>query len=436
MRAERQLAGVFSHAGTAVCPRRSSIRLNLLIFSWAICVCAANGFAGGIHDNMDTRWQRWIGSWRLVSDTVNQGAGSEKSGLLIEIRPGSGKDSIIMKSCQDEKVLLEEEIMADGSRHPLADGKCPGWYRYSWSDNGKRLLFESQSGCSGESARIISGLSLMTGGREWMDIQLLKLDDRRSISIRKYELVAAGSRSADEDPAANIGTSRFQEDQGFSIDEIIELNREVDPEVLGAALVELNQPFAINSRTLRRMADSGIPPKLVDLMVALSYPDKFNVLSNGIDPVRISASRDLGMEIDQPYVWLPFGYWSIYGPFSDWYWSPAFYRHYSYWWSDWNVWWGGNGNGRDRRGGRLVNGRGYSRPNPPSSGSQPRYAHPRVEYQNGHGKPSGSRKDSASRTSSSSSSTESSQSGRSSSSQASPSGYHGSGGRGAAKPRD
>jgi hypothetical protein len=352
-------------------------------------ICAADGTASST-DNADTRWLPWIGSWRLISDTVNENDRSAKEDYLLDISLGDDGKSIVMKSSQDEATLLEEKIVVDGSRQPLKNNGCTGWYKYSWSDTGKRLLFESESGCPGGQPRFISGISIITDNRYWLDIQHLRSGEERAISVRKYEAITNDLSTPEKTGPRAIGMARFPAASSLSIDEIVELSHKVAPEVIEVALVEIHKPFKINSDTLVRLADAGVPPQVVDLMVALSFPDKFTVERHAITPVRQYDSERPGTAIGPPYVWLPFGYWSIYGPFSDWYWSSSIYSLYGYWGWGWDVWTRGHPSGRNGRnggysGGRLINGRGYSRVAPSYRGSPPRRAQPRSDsgYSNG-----------------------------------------------------
>jgi hypothetical protein len=404
-------------------------------------------------ENVDTRWLPWIGSWRLTSDTINEKADGAKDSYLLNIRPAGDGKSIIMKSSQAGEVLLEERIIVDGSRQPLKDGKCAGWYKYSWSDIGKRLLFESESGCPGEIPRVISGISIITGNRDWLDIQLLQSGEERALSVRKYEAVAGDLGTGEKTIPGAFGAPRYQAATTLSIDEVIELSHKVAPEVIEAALVELHQPFQINAKTLARLADAKVPSQIVDLMVALSYPDKFTVERHRIAPVQQFNSSRSEIIVAPPPVWLPFGYWSIYGPYSRWYWSSSiFYPYYGYWDAGWGIWLGGyhygrHGGGSESSGGRLVNGRGYSRVSPSHSNSRPRYAQPRSNSRSNSGgsyhsvissSPSPSTGTGSGISSSISGSSGSGSSSPSSSPapSASPSGYHGGGASHTAKPRE
>jgi hypothetical protein len=354
----------------------------------------AEGWAAGQADpsnggmqNLDSRWIPWIGSWRLISNVTKTGSLVEISKNRLEIKPGDDGKSVVMKGFQDEKVLYDEKnIVVDGSRHPLKDNDCDGWYKYSWSDTGTRLLFGSEVTCSDNRLRTISGISAFTDPSEWVDIQLLVSGEDRMITIRRYR--QAGDNQSAPVPRRESHFARVAAGTNFSIDEIIEISNKVEPEVMEAALLEMRKQFEINSDVLLRLSDAGVSPKIVDLMVAISFPEKFTIERFGAEPSEKPIPREPDTTIIYPYSWSPFGVWSYYDPFFPWYWGSPSYL-YGYWgWSGYYpYYWGSSGGGGyigsggsggyRVSGGRLVAGQGYSRVVPGSPGSQPRYARPR-----------------------------------------------------------
>lgn len=331
----------------------------------------------GIYENLDTRWLPWIGSWSLVSNAVNT---SESEQYTLTISPGDNEKSITMKSYKGEMVLSEEKIIADGLRHPLTGDKCTGWYSYSWSETGKRLLLNSESSCSGNLSHLISGMSIIDDTGNWLDIQLLQNGKEKAVAIRKYRNIDNASVISDRVNAANAILVRVSAGANFSISEIIELSSKVEPEVLEAALLELHKPFPIDSQQIVRLADSKVPSQIVDLMVALSFPDKFKIERATISPVQ-KPMAEMGYPVVVDDCW-DYGY-----PLFPWYWGSSSYSPCDYWdlgWNEWPGWYygywgrpnyGGGDYGIDT--GRLVEGHGYTRVSPGNSGSTPRYARPR-----------------------------------------------------------
>jgi hypothetical protein len=362
----------------------------LLILSLAGSVSASEQSVAWNSKDLDARWLPWIGSWHLVTDKINQGESSLKENYLLTISPGSDRNSVTMKGHRDDKVLVEEKLISDGLSHPLDDKKCSGSYTYSWSENGKRLLLKSESNCPGDPPRRISGMSIIDVNRDWLDIQLLQSGSEKAVSIRKYRNVDRDESiiSSRFDPD-KVSASRIAASEKFSISEIKELSSKVEPEVLEAALLETKTPFPINSKELIGLSDSGVDSRVVDLMVALSFPDKFSIGREVIPMEQVTAPQTLYRS----------NYYSYYCPILPWHWSSSSYMSYMYGYSylGWYLyggpyyplWWGyyppiydggGGGGGGGVRGdkGILVKGRGYVRVDSDSSEASPRYAQPRV----------------------------------------------------------
>src|SRR5690606_36648710 len=93
--------------------------------------------------------------------------------------------------------------------------------------------------------------------------------------------------------------------------------------------------FAVDAEQLEQLADAGVPGKVIDAMVALSYPKVF----------AIAGSEDIGMRADEvamqdeertggrtiiSTMMYPYGYgYYGYSPF-DYFYSPFAYSPYGY----------------------------------------------------------------------------------------------------------
>ncbi len=328
------------------------------------------------YENLNARWEPWIGSWRLVSNTINTVGTVLKEEYLLTIRPDEKGKFVTMESARDKTVMFEEKIEADGERHPLNKDGCTGWYSYSWSETGKRLLFKGESSCTGNLSQKISGILIIDTIGDCVDIKLFKSGEEKAITIRRYRSVENGFVSPAPIIPSKAFVARMSAGTKFSIDEVIELSSKVEPEVLEAALVEMRSPFPVNSKQLVRLSDAKVPSQIVDLVVALSFPEKFTVERTALSWVKTVSD-----------FYAPHYHW----PMSPWYWTSSAYLlyGYQYWGWDWYQYYGwyypynynyvphGGGGSSSVSSGRLVAGQGYTRVYSGNSGSQRRYAHPR-----------------------------------------------------------
>jgi uncharacterized membrane protein YgcG len=63
----------------------------------------------------------------------------------------------------------------------------------------------------------------------------------------------------------------------LTVDDIIEANRVVTPVVIEAALFETKTRFALSSRSLIALQDAGLEEPVIDLMLAISHPERFAI---------------------------------------------------------------------------------------------------------------------------------------------------------------
>jgi hypothetical protein len=82
-------------------------------------------------------------------------------------------------------------------------------------------------------------------------------------------------------------SARFAAGEPVRPEAVLEVTRQVEGPVAEAWVNEIGQRFAVDGKELVRLADAGMPSKMIDLLVALSYPDRFVLQRNTI----VSAPR-------------------------------------------------------------------------------------------------------------------------------------------------
>jgi hypothetical protein len=374
----------------------------------------------------DDRWTPWLGCWERVSDDVIEGAAGltgrsafedEQAPARVEAprtcvtRTGGGVTITTTVAGQDP---ITQTVVADGAPRPIVDGECRGTERTEWSSNGRRLYARADATC-GTEQRAISGLGFITSRGEWLDIRSFRIDGQDATRVSRY-------RRAEGVPAPGMS---------LSLSEIKEASGKVAAAVLEAALAESGTSVRADSRVLVELADANVPPSVIDVIVALSYPDRFRIATPSQQRNAYASARRGGATgFDPLYGYDPFYPAYYYSPFAFGYigyydrylFAPYFYPGYSYY--------PGGGGGADpgdipRGRGRAIEGVGYTRIVPADSaggGTETgRRAVPRPQGEGGNVNPGGG---------SASSSGGSSSSGSSGSGDSAPS----SGGGGSASP--
>ena len=344
---------------------------------------------------VDQRWLPWIGCWQLVEEA---GALPEAAGdfsafadsvmvCVTPAAPPAAATDVAVTTLADGEQMLVETLSADGVEHPVDQSECRGRRRIAWSEDGARLFTRAELTCNArDDARRLSAVGLMANSRTWLALELVEAGERAAVTVRRYRrtgdvttLSAAGpTLTADLLARARTAASRTG-DADLSIDAVIEAAAAVDPTVLEALLVETGTMFDLDGRTLIRLDDGGVPGDIIDMLVALSFPDDFEVrrsaTGGGGGGGFLGSWGSYGYDAWYPYYAAPFGYYYGWSPYRSLYgWGDYYYVDRGYY---------GYGPGSfitdapDVSEGRVYEGYGYTRVARPQDDGGGRRARPR-----------------------------------------------------------
>ena len=343
-------------------------------------VLAASTTAGA--QAPDPRWNDWLGCWNLVADgNVARLPPAEDAagGAAAPARPNGNRDARVcvgpsprgaeLRTFVDEQQVLSQTIIADGADHPVADGGCTGTQRAQWSSDGLRLFTRAQVTCEGQPARTVTGLALIAPDGQWVDVQAVTIGGTDSVRVRRFRPSTERARAGV--PAAAV---RLQ------VEHVKEASAHVSPRAIEAALLETSARFPLSARVLVDLDRAGVDDRVTDLMVALSYPEKFAVRPSAPDdrlapfPTLPGSPDYLDASLDHPYFFGP-----PFAPYySNYFYSPYFYSPFGYSYLQYYPYafypsvvyvpvGGGGGGGdidldnRPPENGRAINGLGYTR---------------------------------------------------------------------------
>jgi hypothetical protein len=319
--------------------------------------------------DLDSRWTPWLGCWRLVQQDVRdaspsssieslaalatgQSARSRRGAdeILVCVLPTDGDVGVKMTTFAGGRSVLEQTVLADGVGHPIIESDCRGTQTSEWSRDGERLFTRAELACKSQPTRTVSGVTLLTqgpsarsagaalGSPAWLDIQAVDVNGDQQVRIRRYERTVDRPAGVAELPA-DVSTRALSAGQTLStsrmtIDDVIEASSKIASQAVEAALIETTSRFNLDSRTLIRLADNGVQTNVIDLMVALSFPDHFRVdrtarstapvsygggSLGGFDPLFYGGYDPYGAY--DPYAY----YYNYYSPFAYSYWGNYYY---------------------------------------------------------------------------------------------------------------
>jgi uncharacterized membrane protein YgcG len=321
----------------------------------------------------DPRWAPWLGCWEMVRENVREGAAALPDGqppaelpppLVVRPAPrvcvmGKGLNAVTLTTTLDGQAPLVQTLVADGSEQPLDGPSCQGTQRLDWSARGTRLYSQAELTC-GEEVRRVWGLSLIDRDGTWIDIRAVRIGSRETTRVGKFR------RVADESAAPGDAHS------SYTLEDVKEGIARVSPRVIEVALVETKASFRLSSRQLIDVADAHVPAHVIDLIVALSYPEQFVV----DQPFRREVSR---FSSTDPFFVSPSVYLAGFGIYDDlgfllFYWSPMSYSSLGLYGSQYFFGsdgpYGPSGVPVHPPGtGRVINGVGYTQVRPRDTGN-------------------------------------------------------------------
>lgn len=336
----------------------------------------------------DARWAPWLGCWRATDDRAG-------TGTRVCVAPARGGVSI--STVAGGQRLSDETRLADGREHPVDTSDCRGTATVRWAETGTRLYRTATIACDGAAARTLTSAAFFVDGPTWIDVETVDVDGDTRVRVtrlvRAPSVTLADGTSFPRPAASAMADARTR----WSVEDVIALAKVLPPDGVQAAISEAPSPFKLNARTLAALADANVGERVIDLMVGVTWPDRFVVQRVGPTSVGGGMSMDdlsMGgmMMMSDPFFASVVGPAAMYGCYSPYgwartsYWSncamvdPYFYGRYPGYYSGyWGVYgpdWvnpggvvqqpggvigdGGSAGG----GGRLVNGRGYTQVRP------------------------------------------------------------------------
>jgi hypothetical protein len=228
-------------------------------------------------------WSAFSGCW---APQAAEGAVVPDSAPRVCVVP-TGTNSADLVSVVSGKVTERTRIDADGQHHDVAKQGCSGWESAAFSSDGRRLYLTSEQQCLGGVKRVASGVFAIASNGDWINATNVAADSGNSVRVARYTafpLVAAipaEVRDALEPREVADRTARISALAPVTTNAVMEAGKFLSPPAIEAWLAELEQDFNLDEKTLIRLADGGVAPSVIDVMVAVSNPKVFAVRPTG-----------------------------------------------------------------------------------------------------------------------------------------------------------
>jgi hypothetical protein len=220
-------------------------------------------------------WTAWYGCWRAVGE-----AGAADG--MVCVLPGADAVSVRMVTLEDGAVVHESVVTADGRAGRVDEGGCTGVQQARWSRDGRRVFLSATLDCDGVQ-RESSGVLAMISEHEWMDVQAVSVAGRDAVRTIRYrpardeDVPASMAVALTDDRTMRREAARLHASTPMDTDAVIEAAGAVAPAAVEALIASQGHGWTLDAATLVRLSDAGVPPSVLDMMIAVSYPRRFAV---------------------------------------------------------------------------------------------------------------------------------------------------------------
>ena len=235
-------------------------------------------------EDIDSRWMPWLGCWQLweeeleVLDSVSSTDDTDPRAIMerTSVCVTATDPGITITASEGGRLLVERRLIADGNRHDITEDGCSGWEQSHWSEDGHRLFTTAEIQCADTPTRRLNGISLLASASSWVDIQFVEMGRHQQLEVRRYSPIRETTDTS-EISQSEIRRSRRESAEAPNISDVMEASRRATPRAVEALLVETEPTLYLDSQALIGLDDAGIDHGVIDLLVALSYPEQFVV---------------------------------------------------------------------------------------------------------------------------------------------------------------
>ena len=252
----------------------------------------------------DGRWTPWVGCWQASGRDATELA-PDKPLPVVCVVPTPGEATVDLVTVTGSTAPVVERVDANGTRRAIQRQGCAGWETASFSSDAKRIYLRSEYQCTGNRTRASTGIMSISPNGEWLDVQGVKVESHTGVRVVHYgrvptpAVVSAEARTAIE-RQGSMATSIAVVAAGDSVRvaDVIDASKHTEPLVVQTWLAQRGQGFDLNAKRLTQLADAKVPASVIDVMVALSYPQTFalNLAQADGGMVQMSGPQQVVME--------------------------------------------------------------------------------------------------------------------------------------------
>ncbi len=215
----------------------------------------------------------WIGCWDLVPRD-GFGASNERVCVIPTDKP----TVVDLVSLAGDSIASRQQLDATASKRDVKEGDCAGVEDVNAT--GARVYLRTTMRCK-EQNRLVNSVMAISRDGEWLDVRGVAFGTNVGVRANRYREAPASARlpaevaKALEGRPRGMNAARVAAAGTMQLSDVEEASRYLEVGVLQTLLAERGQGFALDAKNLEALDEAGVDPQVIDIMVALSYPQVF-----------------------------------------------------------------------------------------------------------------------------------------------------------------
>ena len=251
----------------------------------------------------DGQWTAWVGCWQASGRDATT-LTPDKPLPTVCIVPVAG-DATVELVTVNGTTAATERVDANGSRRSVSREGCNGWETATFSADKKRIYLKSEFECTGNRTRTATGIMSISPNGEWLDVQGVKVGTHTGVRVVHYgrvpttPAVSAEARATIESEGSMARSlAVIAASDSVRIADVVDAAKHTDPLVVQTWLAQRGQGFDLDAKKLTQLANAKVAPNVIDVMIALSYPQTFalNLAQSDGQMVQTSGPRQVAAE--------------------------------------------------------------------------------------------------------------------------------------------
>jgi hypothetical protein len=155
--------------------------------------------------------------------------------------------------------------------------------------------------CAKGVKRVETGMVTMNDAGQWVQLQHLQVGKNEATTVARFRFEGDSAAPSGVDMGTVRSTRALRMAAGGTVDvsDVIGVAKLVPPSLTEAWLSDLGQRIDLDAKALVQLADGGVQSRVIDVMVALAHPDKYQIgpamtSANGMSQGRAIASLQTG----------------------------------------------------------------------------------------------------------------------------------------------